>query len=286
MHAVPSRAGAPPGLRILWVDEPRGVGEQMRRDAALLRAVREADRPVGVLRLYGFAPAGITLGRSQEPAHELDLERCRAEGVAWAVRPTGGRAIWHDEDWTFACAGTIASGFLAGTPREAYRRTAELFAGALGSLGVDTDLTPGSTHGPGAVRGTSGAAPPCFASSARHELTRDGRKLAGIAQREAGAARLQQGSLLVGESHLRIVEFLRLEPTSREAARFELEDASTWLVRREGKPDFGDFVRATAAQWRPDATWPSDPGTSDWHAAGLPTSAYPLRADAVDRPDP
>ncbi|MEO5989165.1 MAG: hypothetical protein ABIU54_01900, partial [Candidatus Eisenbacteria bacterium] len=79
---------------ILWLDGGHGARENMRRDADLLEAAVSLERKEPVLRLFTFAPPGITLGRSQDPARELDLPRLEAAGIEWAVRPTGGRAIF------------------------------------------------------------------------------------------------------------------------------------------------------------------------------------------------
>ena len=79
----------------------------MARDAALLAAADADPAFEPLLRVYRFAPAGITLGYSQRPERELDLARCAADGVEWAVRPTGGRAIFHADDWTYALAARI-----------------------------------------------------------------------------------------------------------------------------------------------------------------------------------
>jgi len=54
--------------------------------------------PGPLVRLFTFAPAGITIGRAQDPGRELDLPRLERDGVAWAARPTGGRAIWHEDE--------------------------------------------------------------------------------------------------------------------------------------------------------------------------------------------
>src|SRR5438067_401578 len=96
---------------ILWCDGAHGARENMQRDAYLLARLEHsapgspAARPV--LRLFAFQPAGITLGHAQDPARTLDLARCRAEGVEWAVRPTGGRAILHADEWTYSIAARI-----------------------------------------------------------------------------------------------------------------------------------------------------------------------------------
>ncbi len=244
---------------ILWLDAPKDVRAQMARDAALLAAA-ERGGPA-VMRVYAFDPPGITLGRAQDPERELDLARCRADGVAWAVRPTGGRALWHEADWTFACAGPLDHPAMAGAPHEAYARTARWLAAALRRLGVPVELTPGTPGGPGRPRAAVGAAAPCFASSARHELTRDGRKLAGIAQRETSSARLQQGSLLVRRTHGRLLDYQRGEPAARAAARAALEAGSAVVEEARSGLSIAEFVGALAAERA---------GTERWTGAGIP----------------
>jgi lipoate-protein ligase A len=204
---------------ILWCDGAHGARENMRRDAALLEDAADGGEPV--LRLFTFAPAGITLGRAQDPARELDLERAAADGVEWAVRPTGGRAIFHAREWTFSLATPLGEGDWAATPEAAYARTCALLHGALRALGIPVELSPGSSR-LGSPRAPGAPAAPCFASAARHELTLGGRKLAGIAQRAVRGALLQQGSVLLGEGHLRLADYLRLEPELREGVRAAL----------------------------------------------------------------
>ena len=115
---------------ILWCDGAHSPAENMRRDAALLAAAVADPARMTVLRLFRFAPPGITLGANQVPEHELDVERLRAAGIEWAVRPTGGRAIWHDEEWTFSLACRLGPTGWAATGREAYARTAGVLARA------------------------------------------------------------------------------------------------------------------------------------------------------------
>lgn len=232
---------------ILWCDGAHSPAENMRRDAALLAGAQAAEPPrPTVLRLFRFAPAGITLGASQRPDRELDLARVTAAGVPWAVRPTGGRAIWHDEEWTFSLSARLGPGGWAADPAAAYARTAGLLAAAFRALGVPVELSPGSPRGVGGPRGAAGPAPPCFASAARHELTLGGRKFAGIAQRRSGGALLQQGSLLLGDAHLRLADWLRLEAGEREQVRARLADATAhagaWLPPRTPLERFAEAL--------------------------------------------
>lgn len=215
---------------ILWCDGAHDPAENMRRDAALLAAAGAGAEPV--LRLFRFAPHGITLGASQRPEAELDLARCAADGVPWAVRPTGGRAIFHAEEWTYALAAPLSDAEWGGPRADAYAAVSRLVLDSLRRLGVPAALEPG--RGPAVrPRRAGGAAPPCFASTARHEIVLDGRKLVGSAQRRTAGALLQQGSVLLGPGHLRLADYLAGDPAAREAARAALAasaaDAGRWI---------------------------------------------------------
>jgi len=210
---------------VLWCDGAHDVGENMRRDAALLTAAGSG-RPA-VLRLFRFAPPGITLGASQRPERELDLERCRADGVAWAVRPTGGRAIFHAEEWTYALAAAIDDPRWGGSLGVAYDRMSAVLVASLAALGVPVTLAgtrAGATERP---RRTDGPAAPCFASMTRHEVVLAGRKLVGSAQRRTTAALLQQGSVLLGAGHTRLADYLALPAGARARAREQLAERAT-----------------------------------------------------------
>ncbi|MBI5169335.1 MAG: hypothetical protein HZA61_07605 [Candidatus Eisenbacteria bacterium] len=218
---------------ILWRDGAHDARENMARDARLLAACEAGALEGPVLRLFRFAPAGITLGSSQSPEAELDLARLDAAGIVWAVRPTGGRAIWHDEEWTFSLTARLGPDGWAPDATAAYAKTCGMLAVALRRLGVPVELSPGSPRGVGRPRGGAESAPPCFASTARHELTLRGRKFAGIAQRRRGAALLPQGSLLLGDSHLRLADWARLDEGRRAEVRVALAAATAhageWL---------------------------------------------------------
>ena len=203
----------------LWVDGAHDAPANMARDAALLERAEAGTLGGTLLRLFTFSPPGITLGRGQDPATELDAAAVERDGVRWAVRPTGGRAIWHEQEWTFSLVTSLGPDGWAASPAEAYERTGRLFAAALARLGVPAELSPGSARGPGAPRAAHGAAPPCFASTARHELVAGGRKLAGIAQRAVRGALLQQGSLLLGDAHANLAMYLRVPVAERERLR-------------------------------------------------------------------
>lgn len=209
---------------ILWVDGAHTAHENMRRDSCLLAAAESGAQTGPVLRLFRFAPPGITLGRTQDPARVLDLARCERDRVSWAVRPTGGRAIFHDQEWTYSFAAPLAHPDGAGSIAETYARLSTLIVRSLERLGVPAALAPG-TRGAGTDAG--GVMAPCFASTARHEIVLAGRKLVGSAQRRTSHALLQQGSLLLGDGHQRLADYLAVAEGERESIRRALGASAT-----------------------------------------------------------
>ena len=220
---------------ILWLDDAHDVATHMARDAALLAAVENGHEPV--LRLFRFDPPGITLGANQVPGRELDLAACARDGVAWAIRPTGGRAIFHADEWTYALASALDDPEWGGTRAAAYDRMSRIVAASLTRLGVPARMAPGVSRsrrpedeGP---RAEAHPAAPCFASTARHEVVLADRKLVGSAQRRTSRGLLQQGSVLLGDGHLRLADYLGIPDDERERVRAELRASSAtagpWL---------------------------------------------------------
>jgi lipoyl(octanoyl) transferase len=223
---------------IVRVDGRAGVAEHMRCDAELLgdaEARAAAGAPwEAVLRLFRFDPSGVTLGHAQHAERELDLERCARDGVAHAKRPTGGRAIFHAAEWTYSLTAAIADPEWGGGLAESYDRVSRLVCASLVALGAPVALASGETR---ERAGGAGAAAPCFASTARHEIVRDGRKVVGSAQRRTAHALLQQGSVLLGGGHLALVDYLAIPDASRAERRAALAAASA---------DLGDVLGADA----------------------------------------
>ena len=211
---------------ILWCDGAHDAPENMRRDLELWqRAEGTGAAFEPAMRLFRFEPHGITLGHSQRPEDELDLAQCRADGVTWAVRPTGGRAIFHAEEWTYSVVARLDDPEWGGSQRETFERIGRLLRDSLGGLGVECELARAS-GGRLAPRSGGHAAPPCFATTTRLELVRGGRKLAGSAQRRGARAYIQQGSVLLSDGHLRLADYLKLPEPARESARAALAWAS------------------------------------------------------------
>jgi lipoate-protein ligase A len=177
-----------PGWRLVVEPHRRPGAENMAIDAALLR---EAGRSgMAFLRLYGWSPPCLSFGRHEPALVRYDRATIERLGLDVVRRPTGGRAVWHAEELTYAVAAPVTA---FGSLQQTYVAIHRRLAAALQQLGVAAVLaaqqrTPGLGSGP------------CFADSIGGEVLVDGRKVIGSAQRREAGAFLQHGSILLDGS--------------------------------------------------------------------------------------
>ena len=185
----PSVLPSPLQWNLLVEPDGRSGAENMAIDESLLVAADQRGR--AFLRLYRWSPPCLSLGRN-EPDHRYD--RAAIERLGWSVvrRPTGGRAVWHEHEVTYAVAAPIAA---FGSLRESYRAIHERLARALRTLGADATLASPRP----AIRLSAGPAA-CFAAPVGGEVLVNGKKVVGSAQVRRGSAFLQHGSILLGGS--------------------------------------------------------------------------------------
>jgi lipoate-protein ligase A len=137
------------------------------------------------LRFYTWAGPWLSLGYGQSVSDERRAA-CRSAGVGIVRRSTGGGAVLHGADLTYALVAPDAR--LPPGLQASYAFLNDALLEALGALGVPVERSRPRS-----------AAPPvgfdCFAAPARDEICAGGLKLAGSAQRRAGGGVLQHGSI-------------------------------------------------------------------------------------------
>lgn len=186
------------------------------RDAALNMAIDEAvllhhlrGEAPPTLRVFRWEMPAISLGRFQHVEREMLPEVCRERGVALVRRPTGGRAVYHRDEFTYSMVigkrYGVPSGIVA-----AYAYLARGLLAALARLGVRAELSD--------ERVSKHPSAACFASSTQADLTSGGFKLIGSAQVWKDDALLQQGSLPLDD---RAAEFFSMLRYASEEAREE-----------------------------------------------------------------
>lgn len=140
------------------------------------------------LRFYRWEPPCISLGRNQDldnPRHgRINLDAAERHGVDIVRRPSGGRAILHFHDLTYALVMPVISDDIGSS----HKIIAAGLAAGLRSLGLNVD--DGLTAMP-ANRNPAD----CFAAVAGADLQATGRKVMGSAQRRASGALLEHGTL-------------------------------------------------------------------------------------------
>jgi lipoate-protein ligase A len=202
----------------------------MERDEALARERVENSSLPNVLRLYSWQPWAVSIGY-QQSLDAVDLEACHAKGIDVVRRPTGGRAVLHANELTYAVIARAepGSGIYA-----MHNKIIEALIESMAPLGPQYELlklTPRSTtknFGETYSQGTLTNAA-CFMSSARHEVTYLGKKVIGSAQRRFGDVTLQHGSILLTEDHLLLSDLLVLSDLSRQTLAESLKRETTTL---------------------------------------------------------
>ncbi|MEC4817907.1 MAG: biotin/lipoate A/B protein ligase family protein [Scytonema sp. PMC 1069.18] len=137
------------------------------------------------LRFYTWSPSAISLGYHQHkyPEHWQHLV-WKSEKVDLVRRPTGGRAVLHQGDLTYA---VVTSG-LAGNRVQMYQKICEFLIQGWRSLGIELHY---GTAGRGYIHN-----PNCFGTATGADLVLpNGTKLIGSAQLRRGGAILQHGSI-------------------------------------------------------------------------------------------
>ena len=236
----------------------RSGAANMTIDASLLAEAARSGR--SFLRLYRFDPPCLSLGRNEAARAHYDHTAIARLGLDVVRRPTGGGAVWHEHEVTYAVAAPIAT---FGGLRAAYHAIHARLAAALQTLGVATTLAPDRPTARLPDRRSS-----CFATPVGGEVLVGGRKVVGSAQVREGRAFLQHGSILLDGSQ----DLVRL--VSREPS---VPGSETTLSAALGRPvSFEEVADAVIEVF-------GDVGAQ--HAAPLPSDGPAVRRSVFQDPD-
>ncbi|MBU1074362.1 octanoyltransferase, partial [bacterium] len=128
-------------LRVIR-DGARSGAENMAADARLLEAHRPGDDPV--LRLYRWSPPAVSYGYHQRAA-DFDAEAVARRGYGLVRRPTGGRAILHADELTYAVVGDARSALFGDSLHAAYASVNSALLLFVRRLGLSPDVSAGES---------------------------------------------------------------------------------------------------------------------------------------------
>jgi lipoate-protein ligase A len=202
----------------------------MAIDEAVMTALREG-RSGPMLRIYRWDPPTITLGYFQR-IQDIDVDRCRRDGIGVVRRLTGGRAVLHDRELTYSILFT-GRDFQPFRKKDIFLLVARCLVDSLKRLGIASRIAA-------KTRGDLKSAN-CFASPAQFEIesVMEG-KLIGSAQVIHGGVMLQHGAIPITDSYTAIARYLRCDtPIQGQAASLNR------LAGREiGEEELLDALRA------------------------------------------
>lgn len=154
----------------------------MAADTVLLH---EAERGASGWRVYRWDGPWVSLGRFQRPESAV-----QADWDRWCVRPTGGRAVLHGHDVTFAWAMPLRGD--ARDLKAVYRRLTDPLIEALNACGLACHRAE-SMGDPA----RSDSVEDCFALRSPYDIVDEatGEKVCGCALRVTAGAALLQASV-------------------------------------------------------------------------------------------
>ncbi len=200
----------------------------MAADDVLLDAA--AKQGLASLRFYGWTSATVSVGYFQ-PAAVL-REQTTLQQLPWVRRPSGGKTLVHHHELTYAL--TLPPGFQSGWMARMHQR---VILPALNRLGLAGKIE--------VVEKESDAAGEflCFKQQTAGDLTCDGHKVVGSAQRKHRQALLQHGAILLAQSEYAPQLPGLKELTGVALSVTEIQKAMLAAFQRETDLDFRE------AQW-------------------------------------
>ncbi|KPL00599.1 MAG: hypothetical protein AMJ91_04125 [candidate division Zixibacteria bacterium SM23_73_3] len=218
----------------------------MALDEALLLSCQRGTSP-SVLRLYLWEPPAVSMGYFQSAEKTVDLKKCKDRGIHVVRRITGGRAVLHQNEITYSvCASGDDLAQLGENTIQTYQKLSLALLESMCILGIEGEWVKLS-RGKKLFSLPHIFSVPCFVSSSRYEITVEGKKLIGSAQRRFSFqdhqgrkdSFIQHGSILMGKGKYSLAELLPDE-ISMEMVKQNLDERSTnmeKILKRRIKPE-------------------------------------------------
>jgi lipoate-protein ligase A len=214
----------------------------MAVDEAILESVTSGEA-LPTLRLYAWEPACLSLGKMQAFA---DIDGAALAQHGWDVvrRPTGGRAILHVDELTYAVIAPNTEPRVSGGVLESYLRLSQALLRALQILGAAPKANEKD-----AATDPNQPNPVCFEVPSNYEITVNGKKIVGSAQARRFEGVLQHGTLPLHGDLTRVIAALRFKdaPAKERAAQRLLAHATTMEAVLGEAPTWQQAAEATQA---------------------------------------
>ena len=175
----------------------------MAIDEAIFLAYRQGLVPP-TIRFYGWENPAISIGYTQNPRKDLELENIKKNNIQLVRRLTGGSSVLHQDELTYSIVKNLSN--------KAQKRIFEDYklinlglAIGLNKAGIRTELHKLKNQ---EKQKTKNAAS-CLTSTSLYEVKVKNKKIAGSAQRRYHNFLLQQGFIICSNSNKKLINYLR-----------------------------------------------------------------------------
>ena len=161
----------------------------MAVDEAISEAVRQELSPP-TLRLYSWSRPSVSIGHFQKIS-EVNIDYCGKMDYPVVRRLTGGRAILHDAELTYSFSALTGSPPFSTSLHENYSLISNAILLGLKACGIKAGISFERKRNSGQRN------PACFKAVSYGEITINGKKVIGSAQKRYSNGFMQHGSILL-----------------------------------------------------------------------------------------
>lgn len=207
--------------------------ENMAIDEAVFLSCQEGKSPP-TLRLYGWTPPAVSLGYFQKAQHAINFEACKRRGVDVVKRLSGGRAVLHDKELTYSLICPEGTPPFGTTILQTYKTISMCLIGALKNLNLDVKWVTSKEKHPSLSHPIDKTVS-CFSSPSWYEITVEGKKICGSAQKRGGGVWLQHGAILLEHDVDMLAEVLQSGKSKQEFSdeiRFSTTSINNHLAKK------------------------------------------------------
>jgi len=205
--------------------------ENMAIDEAIFISCQGGKAPP-TIRVYGWTPPAISLGYFQKAENAVDLEACKRRGVDVVRRLSGGRSVLHHRELTYSIICREGTPPLGSSVLETYKTISECLIITLRGLGLDVQWVASREKQTAAQEKDKTVS--CFSSPSWYEITVEGKKICGSAQKRGNGVLLQHGSLLIEYDPELLAEVLHSRKSDKEFLS-EIRTSTTAINRHLSK---------------------------------------------------
>ncbi len=204
------------------------ASENMAMDEAIFR-VNQREDSLPTLRIYRWCLPSISLGYFQKIRDEVDVAACNRYHIDIVRRPTGGKAVLHENDLTYAVIAKEHNPLFTPDILGTYRIISGCIADSLSELGIYAEMSVDSrTSGEDSLKAV------CFSSPSHFELLVNKRKICGSAQVRSRGVFLQHGSILLDFDPVKTCALLASRKGDRERQIEKLRESVTSVYEQTG----------------------------------------------------